>query len=86
LGDLLARGAENSLTMGLEVGYPGDSLYECDPEDVSSRFTVYCVSDTQHVIMDGHCGEDTLIKSEHLADPEFELPRWYAEQRAQAIG
>ncbi|KAJ7939929.1 hypothetical protein B0H13DRAFT_1850129 [Mycena leptocephala] len=36
--------------------------------------------------MDGLCNEETEIESTLLADPEFDLQRWYAEQRGKAIG
>ncbi|KAJ7934728.1 hypothetical protein B0H13DRAFT_1576409, partial [Mycena leptocephala] len=83
LGDSLARGAENSLTMGLEIGYPGDDLFSAE---VGIRFVVYRISDTHHLIMDGHCSEDTMIESTLLAQAEFDLQRWYAKQRAEAVG
>ncbi|KAJ7934154.1 hypothetical protein B0H13DRAFT_1450327, partial [Mycena leptocephala] len=83
LGDLLARGAENSLTMGQQIGYPGDDLFSAE---VGIRFVVYRISDTHHLIMDGLCSEDTMIESIMLADHTFDLQRWYAEQRAQAVG
>ncbi|KAJ6542399.1 hypothetical protein B0H10DRAFT_1970550 [Mycena sp. CBHHK59/15] len=83
LGDLLARGAENSLTMGSEIGYPGDDLFSAE---VGIRFVVYRISDTYHLIMDRHCSEDTMIESTLLADSTFDLQSWYAGQRAKAVG
>jgi hypothetical protein len=83
LGDLLARGAEHSLVMGLEIGYPGDDKFEAADE---TRFLVYRILDAHHLIMDSLCNEDTEIESKLLTDPDFDLQRWYSGQRAKAAG
>lgn len=43
-------------------------------------FCVYCVSDTQYVIMHEDVPTDILVDSSLLQDPTFDLPQWYRYQ------
>jgi hypothetical protein len=64
--------------------YPGDDL-ESMLED-ESHFLVYQIEGGQHIIMDQKLCEDEFITTHLLFEPDFELPKWYVECHATAMG
>jgi hypothetical protein len=82
IGDFAAKRA----MMVLELMHPylGDDL-ELILED-ESRFLVYQIEGGQHIIMDQELCEDEFIATHLLFEPDFKLPKWYAERRATAMG
>ncbi|KAK6977902.1 hypothetical protein R3P38DRAFT_2425074, partial [Favolaschia claudopus] len=80
IGDLPARFAQ--IVLQFAQPYPGDDKFI----QVESRFVLYRVSDSEHVIMDNYTDIDVLIESKRIEDPTFKLGLWYAQQRQAELG
>ncbi|EGO04744.1 hypothetical protein SERLA73DRAFT_173936, partial [Serpula lacrymans var. lacrymans S7.3] len=85
LGDPLGEVAQRLLTEG--TPYPGDEVTDRDTYDLG-RFSVYRVSDHEHVITDSYrwLEDDVWIPTSFLLDTKFCVADWYADQRGQSAG
>ncbi|KAF8212931.1 hypothetical protein K438DRAFT_1957520 [Mycena galopus ATCC 62051] len=80
IGDLAAQFAEFALHFSQP--FPGDD----NEFQAERRFSVYQVSDTEHVVMDNKLDEDVLISSRNLMTPGFTIGLWYARRRQESLG
>ncbi|KAG2144563.1 hypothetical protein DEU56DRAFT_935646 [Suillus clintonianus] len=83
MGEVLSRKAKYLLDVGIYPGDP-DPWGLIDPE----RFLVYCVSESEYVIMDNEARTDPelTIPTSLLMTPEFELGGWYAQRIRELRG
>ncbi|KAJ3752130.1 hypothetical protein EV360DRAFT_55760, partial [Lentinula raphanica] len=83
-GDPLAERLE--FLLHTSSPFPGEPID--DNEFISpDRFTAYQVSATEHVLMDSaYDGEDCVISSAHLANPDFEPVLWFAKKLNGTFG
>ena len=85
IGDCFAMVIDTILTLG--APFPGDSQFDAPDMRPELRFHVRrhpMIRD--YVIRDKLTGERHVIARSWLEDPEFDVSRWYAEQRCQAMG
>jgi hypothetical protein len=80
IGDFAVKRAMTVLK--LMRPYPGDQVDGF--RDDEEQFLVYQIEGGQHIIMDQEVCEDEFIPTHLLFEPKFNLPKWYAEQRAIA--
>jgi RNase H-like domain found in reverse transcriptase/Reverse transcriptase (RNA-dependent DNA polymerase)/Integrase zinc binding domain len=72
--------------------YPGDDLEEPVMEDhrfelvqIPEKENVYLINDLRHDSFDDPAGYSIEINKEQLLDPEFNCPKWYADQLVEKL-
>ena len=84
IGDCYAMVVETILT--LEVPFPGDTRYDAPRMRPEFRFHIKRLGYTRdYVLTDRLIGSRTVLARSLLENPEFDVSRWYAEQRSQAL-
>ena len=85
IGDCYAMMVDSILT--LASPYPGDDVYDVPELRPELRFSVKWKARTRgYEVTDRLTETEAMIPRHLLEDPDFNLSRWYAEQRAQALG
>ena len=85
IGDCYAMMVDSILT--LASPYPGDDVYDVPELRPELRFSVKWKARTRGYEVTNRLTEtEAMIPRHLLEDPDFNLSRWYAEQRAQALG
>ena len=85
IGDCYAMVIDTILTLGCP--FPGDNRFDAPTFRPELRFHVQrhpMIRD--YVIRDKLTGERHVLSRSWLENPEFDVSRWYAEQRCQALG
>ncbi|KAF8816246.1 hypothetical protein BYT27DRAFT_7050322, partial [Phlegmacium glaucopus] len=84
IGDCYAMLAESILTS--EQPFPGDSAYEAPNLLPEWRFNIVRKDITdEYVIHDALTGDPITVTRSLLENPKFDISRWYATRRAQAL-
>ena len=84
IGDCYAMVVDSILT--LEAPFPGDHFFEIPTLRPELRFSVIRDGLLNYAIADRLTGLRTVVARELLEDPEFDVSKWYAEQRARGLG
>ena len=85
IGDCYAMVVDTILT--LEAPFPGDTRYDAPRMRPELRFHIKRLGYTRdYVLTDRLTGSRTVLARSLLENPEFDVSRWYAEQRCQALG
>ena len=85
IGDCYAMVVDCILT--LDAPFPGDSRYDAPGLRPELRFYVYWDEDMDHYVIKDRLTNTRLIISKMLLkDANFDISRWYAEQRSIRLG
>ena len=85
IGDCYAMVVDSILTM--EAPFPGDYRYDAPSLRPELRFHVHRNSNTpDYIVKDRLTSERLILSRELLKNVNFDVSRWYAEQRAAALG